>query len=260
MTIQIKHVYTGSVLWESEKETYKEAVEEAVSEGASLSNADLRAVYLCGASLSGAILAAADLSASNLSAADLSGADLYSADLRACYLNGANLRAANLIAADLSASNLCAANLYGADLGGADLRGADLGSANLSSANLSGADLNSASLRDATLSSADLSPIRDDFYDVLLAVSDEVPALITALKEGWVNGSAYDGECVCLIGTIANARGCHYEEIPGLKPDANRPIERFFMSIREGDTPESNQFSALAVQWAEEWLNGEWLK
>jgi alkylated DNA nucleotide flippase Atl1 len=82
----------------------------------------------------------------------------------------------------------------------------------------------------------------------------EVPALIAALKAGKVEGSTYEGECACLVGTLANARDVNYRQIESLSPNASRPIERFFMSIGQGDTPDTNQFSKLALEWSEEWL------
>jgi hypothetical protein len=57
-----------------------------------------------------------------------------------------------------------------------------------------------------------------------------------------------------LVGTVANLRHCEHDQIPGLKPNANRPAERFFLGISEDDTPETNQFSAIAVQWIDEFL------
>ena len=128
----------------------------------------------------------------------------------------------------------------------ADLRGADLRSANLSNADLINANLSGAYLR-----GADLRTIRADFYDVLAWSPREVPALIDALKKGRVDGSTYQGKCACLVGTIANARGIGFES---LEHDSYRPIERFFMNIKEGDTPETNQASAIALEWAESWL------
>lgn len=127
--------------------------------------------------------------------------------------------------------------------------------ANLSRANLSYADLSYANLSRADLSRADLTPIRDDIWSVLSSAPAEVPELIEALKTGKVDGSSYEGECCCLVGTIAKARNCRYDALgDSLKPDSSRPAERFFLGINKGDTPEDNQFSALALQWAEEWV------
>ena len=96
--LQIKNRFTGSLIfeYESEKNTIKETLLEAIK-----SKADLRG---------------ANLREANLYGADLYGANLYGADLYCADLYGADLRGANLRGADL----------YGADLYGADLRGANL--------------------------------------------------------------------------------------------------------------------------------------
>ena len=117
MNPQIKHRYTGAVLFEGEAGM----TTRAMLEKATTAKADLR-----GANLRGADLGGADLRGANLRGADLGGADLYGANLRGADLYGANLRGADLYGADLYG-----ANLRGADLGGADLRGADLGGADL---------------------------------------------------------------------------------------------------------------------------------
>ncbi|MHB1176102.1 MAG: pentapeptide repeat-containing protein [Sulfuriferula sp.] len=173
-----------------------------------------------------------------------SGAYLSGADLSGANLSDANLSGADLSDADLSDANLSGAYLSGAYLSGADLSGANLSDANLSDANLSGADL----------SGADLTPIRDDIWAVLSSAPKEVPGLIDALKNGRVDGSTYQGECACLVGTIAKIRHVDHSNIDGLIPNSNRPAERFFLGISTGDKPETNQFSALAVEWCEEWL------
>ena len=128
---------------------------------------------------------------------------------------------------------------------GETLRGADL----------SGANLRGADLRDADLSGADLLPIRDDIWAVLSSAPREVPAVIAALKAGRVDGSTYSGECSCLVGTIARQREVSVGDLESLKPNSSRPAERFFMGIRRGDTPETNQFSALALEWCEQWYD-----
>jgi hypothetical protein len=108
---------------------------------------------------------------------------------------------------------------------------------------------------------ANLTPIRNDFYAVLSETPAEVASLIEALAAGRVNGSTYsDGECGCLVGTLAIAAGANAKDaddcsaVHGLKGDSDRPIERFFMAIKKGDTPETNQFAKLAHGWAVEWL------
>jgi hypothetical protein len=161
------------------------------------------------------------------------------------YLRDAYLRGADLSGANLRNANLSGAYLRDADLSGAYLRGADLSGANLRNANLSG----------AYLRGANLTPIRDDLWAVLSSMPAEVPALRAALANGNVDGSTYTGKCACLVGTLANARHCDVDSIPGLTPNSNRPIERFFLGINKGDKPETSQFSALALGWVDEWLS-----
>lgn len=178
-----------------------------------------------------------------------SGADLRYADLR--Y---ADLPYADLPYADLRGADLCGADLRYADLSGANLSGANLSGASLIGANLSGANLSGAHLRGADLSGANLTPIRDDFWAVLSAAPTEVEGLRRAIIEGRVDGSTYSGECACLVGTIANLRGENYRSLRRITPDANRPIERFFMAINQGDTPETNQVSRIVLGWLDEWV------
>ena len=76
MKFEIKHRFTGSVLFSLETESMKLCVEAAVKSRANLSGADLSRANLSGANLSRANLYGADLSG-----ADLSGANLYGANL-----------------------------------------------------------------------------------------------------------------------------------------------------------------------------------
>jgi hypothetical protein len=145
---------------------------------------------------------------------------------------------------DLRDANLGDANLRGANLGGADLRGANLRDANLRDANLRGADLEG----------ADLAVIKHDFWAGLLLAPKEIHGLRSALVEGRINGTQYEGECACFVGTIANVAHVRYTDLPKLKPDHSRPIERFFLGIKQGDTPETSQFSKLAVEWLDEFI------
>ena len=154
--LQIKNRFTGSLLfeYESEKNTIKETLLQAIKAKADLRGADLRGAYLSyadlrGADLRGAYLSYADLSGAYLSGADLRGAylsyaDLSGADLRGAYLRGADIRGADLRGADLSYADLSYADLSYADLRGADLSGADLRGADLRGADIRGADLRGA--------------------------------------------------------------------------------------------------------------------
>ena len=128
--IEIKSIF-GSLLFEYETEdnTIKKTMEEAVKSGAYLVDA-----YLVGAYLGGAYLG--------------------DANLRDAYLGDANLRGANLVGANLRGAYLGDAYLGGANLGGAYLGGAYLGDAYLGGANLRGANLRGANLRGAYLGDA----------------------------------------------------------------------------------------------------------
>ena len=167
------------------------------------------------------------------------GANLQGADLRYAYLDGADLQGANLYGAYLRGANLGCADLQGANLMGADLMGANLRSANLRSANLQGASL---------------EPIRNDVWAVLSAAPAEVPALLEVLRAGKFDGTHYEGDCACLVGTIAKVRGCMYQKIPSLVPDSNRPAERWALAIKPGDTPESSVVAGITASWIEEWI------
>ncbi|PZU59798.1 MAG: hypothetical protein DI547_04800 [Sphingobium sp.] len=233
------------------------AVQWARKSGAVLSDADLSDADLSDADLSGADLSGADLSDADLRRADLSGAvlrravlrdaDLSDADLRRAVLSGAVLSGADLSGADLSDADLRRADLSGAVLRGADLRGADLRRAVLRDADLSDADL-----RRAVLSGAVLRGYKADFFMNLLRARDEVPYLIAALKEGRVDGSQYEGECACLVGTLANGRGASYHD---MFPDAysGNPAEQWFLMIRKGDKPGDDTGGGFASQKALEW-------
>ena len=86
MKFEIKHRFSGAVLFSCEANSIKEAVEAAVKSGA-------------------------DLRYANLVDADLRGADLRDAKLLDANLGFANLVGANLVGAKLLDANLVGANL-----------------------------------------------------------------------------------------------------------------------------------------------------
>jgi hypothetical protein len=61
------------------------------------------------------------------------------------------------------------------------------------------------------------------------------------------------GDCACLVGTIANVRGCRYTDL-GFSPNSSRPAERWFLAIRRGDKPDTNQIVDMTASWVEAWL------
>ena len=89
--IKICNHTDGSIIFECEASTLKQAVLLAVSGGVSLSFADLRE-------------------------ADLRGCDLCGANLSGCDLRGCDLRRAELRGADLCGCDLCGANISNTDL------------------------------------------------------------------------------------------------------------------------------------------------
>ena len=227
MKMQIKNRSNNSVIFECELEKDEECLSFGLRLGISIKKALKAEANLRGADLHGA----------NLRGADLIGADLRDADLHGAYLCGANLREANL---------------RGAYLRDADLRGAYLRDADLSDAYLSGADLRDADLHGAVI---DKEIFRDDLWSILSGAPSEAEAVLTALKGGKIDGSAYEGECACLVGTIANSVHAHYKDLPFIKPNSRRPAEQWFYQIKKGDTPENSEACKLATEWVEQWIN-----
>jgi uncharacterized protein YjbI with pentapeptide repeats len=119
--MKILNKWTFKVIFENQKETLKETVEDA-----------------------------------NLIGANLEGANLEDANLEDANLEGANLRGANLRGA-----NLIGANLRGANLSGANLRGANLEDANLIDANLIGANGNLRELKTMQIETYSISFTKD---------------------------------------------------------------------------------------------------
>jgi hypothetical protein len=66
----------------------------------------------------------------------------------------------------------------------------------------------------------------------------------------------YEGECCCLLGTLANARGDDVDDIEydGVEPSELNYAETWFFDIHIGDTPESSPTCALAAAWVEEFI------
>jgi Pentapeptide repeats (8 copies) len=136
---------------------------------------------------------------------------------------------------------------------GTDLAGTQLTAARLTGTDLTRADLTGTVLRCTNLKWAELEAIREDLWAVLSLALQEVPAIRAALVEGRVDGGTYYGECACLIGTIANARGCDVYSLESLGPAPSRPIEHFFLRIDRRDTPQTNPIAKLIVHWIDEW-------
>ena len=185
--------------------------------------------------------------------ADLTRAVLTGADLTRAVLTGADLTAADLTGADLTGADLTGAVLTGAVLTGADLTGAVL-----TGAVLTGAVLTRAVLTGAVLTRAVLTGARDDVWSILDENPAEVPGLLAAVREGRINGRVYEGDCACLVGTIANERrkisGGDVDVFRDFRTDGSRPAERWFLAIHKGCTPESWPISRITEGWIVEWM------
>jgi len=111
MACEIKHKYSGNILFSCETESLKKCVEEAVRNYIPLLNADLHDADLRGAYLVG------DFGYANFGGADLRGAYLGRANLSGCNFGGSDLRGAYLGEAWMEDTNLSGAKLDGAELG-----------------------------------------------------------------------------------------------------------------------------------------------
>ncbi len=80
-----------------------------------------------------------------------------------------------------------------------------------------------------------------------------MPHLKKMLIEGKVDGSQYEGDCACLVGTLAHGNKVDKvcESIPFYQKGTHNMGETWFLNIREGDTPESNEFSAHVLKLIE---------
>lgn len=116
MKFEIKHRFSGQVLFALETDSLKLCLEAAIKANSNLSYSDLRCSNLRCSNLSGSNLSYSDLSYSDLSGSDLSGSNLSGSDL-----SYSNLRCSNLRNSNLSSSNLRSSNLSGSDLRGSNI-------------------------------------------------------------------------------------------------------------------------------------------
>ncbi len=180
----------------------------------------------------------------DLSERSLQAEDLEALDLRNVRANRADFRSACLRNVDFSSTfsdGLSGTNFEEADVTGMVVVGRDLKSARLSY---------------EQLLTMNWDVVHADVVDILSRAAHEVPGLLAALHAGTVNGTAYEGECACLVGTIAKLRGVHYRDLRnvGIKENSSRPAERFFLAVRKGDTPASNVYARLAATWLEAFI------
>ena len=242
--IQIRDWWDDHVLYETEVEDDDQFPVRTAVNRASLVGARLDRARLDGARLDGA----------RLDGASLVGASLDGASLDGASLDGANLDRANLDRARLDRASLVGASLDGASLDGANLDGANLDRASLDGASLDGASLDGANLDRARLDRASLENIRSDLRAVLDLAPNEVLGLLGMLRAGKIDGTCYEGECACLIGTIANIRHCSYKKLGDLTPNASRAAERWFLALRPECTPQLHPVARITERWILEWM------
>ena len=150
-----------------------------------------------------------------------------------------------------------------------DLRDSDLRVSNLSGSDLSGSDLSYSNLRGIKakkiedLSVQFVNSCSRDMLFVFQHLKEELPFLRKMLIEGKVDGTQYEGECACLIGTMANAKQngdriikvC--QQIPYYDKGTHNMGETWFLSIHKGDTPENSIFAKHAVDLIDEVMKDE---
>jgi hypothetical protein len=96
-----------------------------------------------------------------------------------------------------------------------------------------------------------------DILFILNCLKSEVPALKEKLLAGEVDGTQYEGECACLVGSLAKTKGSVDKvcaAIPFYEKGTHNMGETFFLNIHEGDKPETNWFSKHALRLCNEVL------
>lgn len=93
-----------------------------------------------------------------------------------------------------------------------------------------------------------MANFRKDVFDVLDHALGEADGLLAAIRSGKVDGSTYEGECACLVGTLEKSGRI------SLPHRSNRMAEQWFLGIYKGDTPATSTFSAQAERWVAEWI------
>jgi len=112
---------TKETIYESEHDTIKECVVDAIKKGVNLFRVDLIDANMAGANMAGANMTCANMIGADMTCANMAGANMIDADMR-----GAILTDADMVGANLKCANMTGAVLRGAILTDADMAGADL--------------------------------------------------------------------------------------------------------------------------------------
>ena len=150
----------------------------------------------------------------------------------------------------------------GADLEGAYLKGADLEGAYLEGADLEGAYLKGAYLRGVkNLPQWFINVCSRDLLFVFEHLKEELPFLREKIISGEVEGTQYEGECACLIGTFGKGDMAECKKVATKIPFYDIGLhnygEQWFWNIRKGDTPENNSFAKHALELIDLVLKGD---
>jgi hypothetical protein len=115
----------------------------------------------------------------------------------------------------------------------------------------------------------DLVAVKRDLLSIIGKLPGEVPYLRLDVIEGRIDGSVYYGECACLKGTLArkaagftfkttNEAEVYIRFALGIECSITRSqAEQFFWHIGKGDTPTTNPYSAVVLDWLDEFLVGK---
>lgn len=118
-----------------------------------------------------------------------------------------------------------------------------------------GADLRGANLEGAYLRGSQKEQIPKvwmnacsrDMLFVFEHLKNELPYLREKLIKGQVDGTQYEGECACLIGSLGRGQmDCINKvasAIPYYEIGLHNPGEQWFWNIHKGDTPENSFFA-----------------
>lgn len=226
--------------------TIVKTIEAAVHQDISLENANLSYLDLSNMDIA---YAEANLSRANLTGSNLSDSILCNVNLEHAFLDKAILRQT-----DLSGANLSYASFDNSFLFDTDLSYACLNHSSFINTYLNGVDLTGITFIDANL-----TPIKNDFFRILLRAIPEIHNLAKALIDGKIDGSVYNGDCACLCGTLEKSKNCRIRENVYVERNCDSPIESFFKNINPGDNIENSEYVKQVFRWLiefDEYING----
>ena len=86
---------------------------------------------------------------------------------------------------------------------------------------------------------------------VFMCLRYDLPRLREKLVAGEVDGTQYEGECCCLIGSLGQGTHEGVERVAAAIPYYEKGLhnygEQWFWQIRKGDTPDTSFFAAHAL-------------